>query len=148
MLPNVSCNHLAMLGRRIVEDPLDKVVAVLVARDVNQGDPSSVSAAFADPIQISAQEISTADLEALLDNLRGELISAILGSIPNDVVDGPASVRRSAVLANVLDAPVSELAMRHNIDVGQHLLDARALSNRMSALQFEKRAGASYLVFL
>lgn len=106
---------------------MDKVVAVLVARDVDERDPGSAPSALADPIQIPAQKVPAADLETLLDNLGGKLVGAVLGCVANDVIDGPASVRGSSVLANVLDAPVSELAVCHDVDVGEDILNAGAL---------------------
>lgn len=128
MLTDMCCNHLAVLRGGIVENPLNKVIAVLVACNVNQGDPSSVPPAFADSIQVSAKKVCAANLQTLLDNLGCKLIGAILGGITNDVIDGTASIRWGSVLANVLNAPVAKLAMGNNINVGKNLFDARTLS--------------------
>ncbi len=51
------------------------------------------------------------------------------------MVYSTTAVSRGAVLANVLDAPVAELAVGHDIDVGKDLLDARALGKNHCQLQ-------------
>ena len=43
------------------------------------------------------------------------------------MVDGAATVGRSTVFADVLDAPVAELAMGDHIDASQNLIDAWTL---------------------
>lgn len=43
------------------------------------------------------------------------------------MVDGTAAVGRRAMLADMLDAPVAELAMGDNVDVGKDLFNARTL---------------------
>ncbi|KAK1251144.1 hypothetical protein MKX07_005699 [Trichoderma sp. CBMAI-0711] len=80
-------------------------------------------------MRISTQELGTTNLETLLHNLGGKLVGAILCSVSNDMVDGPAAVRGSTVFADVLDAPVSELAMGHNVDIGENLFNAGTLAN-------------------
>ena len=127
VLTDMGGNDLAMLGRGVRQNVLNEVVAVLVAGNVNQGDPRPVDAPFADAVQIAAQELGPADFQTLLDNLGGELIHAVLRSIADDMVNSTASVRGSTVLADVLDAPVAELAMSDNVNVGQHLLYAGTL---------------------
>ena len=69
MLADVGGDHLTVLRRGVVENPLDEVVAVLVARDIDQGDPGSIAAALANSVQVSAKKVSATDLEALLDDL-------------------------------------------------------------------------------
>jgi hypothetical protein len=69
MFPNVSRHHLPVLGRSIVENPLHKIVAVLVTRNVNQRDSSPVEATFTDTIQISTQELAASYLQTLLHHL-------------------------------------------------------------------------------
>lgn len=127
MLADVRGNRLAKLRSRVVEDPLNQVVAVLVAGNVNERDTSPVRTALADAVEVPAQKLGASNLEALLNNLGGKLISAVLGSVANDVVHGAALVRRSPMLANVLDAPVAKLPMGHNVNVGKDLFDAGAL---------------------
>jgi hypothetical protein len=120
-------DNLAVLGGSMGENVLDEVVAVLIAGDVDQGNPRTVDPALADAVQVAAQKLGAANLQTLLNNLGGELVHAVLSSIADDMVDGPATVRRSAVLADVLDAPVAKLAVGDNVDIGQDFLDARTL---------------------
>lgn len=127
VLADMSSNDLTMLGRSIVQNPLDQVVAILIAGNVNQRDSSSVTAAFADTVEIAAEEVTTSNLETLLNNLRGELVGTVFGSIANDVVDGAAAVGRGTVLANMLNTPVPELTMSDNVDVGEDFLNAGTL---------------------
>lgn len=127
MLPNMSCDDFSVLGRSIVENPLDEVVSVLIARNVDERDASSVAATLANSIKIASEKLGTANLETLFDDLGGKLIGTVLGGVANNMVNSSAAIRRSTMLANVLDAPVSELAMSHNVDVRQNLFDAGTL---------------------
>jgi hypothetical protein len=54
-------HHLTMLRSGVVKNPLDKVVAVLIARNVNQGDSSAVTAAFTDPIKVAPKELRSSN---------------------------------------------------------------------------------------
>ena len=47
------------------------------------------------------------------------------------MVNSPAAVRGRTVFTDVLDAPVTELAMGHNINVGKNLLNARTLLRKV-----------------
>lgn len=127
MLPDVSGDHLAVLRSCVVQDPLDEVVAVLVAGNIDEWDTSTILATFADSIEVATQEISASNLEALFNHLGRELIRTVLGCVANDMVDGSAAVRRATMLADVLDAPVSKLAMGDDVYVGKNFLDAWAL---------------------
>lgn len=128
MLADMSRNDVAVLRTGVRENVLDEIVAVLVTRNVDQGDAGTVDTALADSIQIAAEELGAPNLEALLDNLGSELVHRVLGGVSNDMIDGSATVCRGTVLADVLDAPVAELTMSHNVDVGKYLLDARTLT--------------------
>lgn len=121
-----------MLGIRVGQDVLDQVVAVLVARNINERNSRTVNAALTDSVEVAAQELGTADLETFLHNLRGKLIHAVLGSIANDVVNGPTTVSRCAVFADVLNAPVAKLAVSNDINVGQNFFDAGTLDDSVS----------------
>ena len=59
------------------------------------------------------------------------MIRAIFRSETQDVFDGTTFVRRSAVLANVLDAPVAKLTMRDNVNACEDLIDAWTLCETM-----------------
>lgn len=121
-----------MLGIRVGQDVLDQVVAVLVAGDVDQRDARTVRTAFADAVQVAREELRSSDLEALLNDLGRELIHAVLGRVADDVVDGTAAIGGSAMLADVLDAPVAELTMGDDVDVCQDLLNAGTLRPQVS----------------
>ena len=87
----------------------------------------TILAALADTLKVAIQELITSNLQTLLDDLGSILIHAVLGSETQDVVDGTATIGRSAVLTDMLDAPVTELAVGDNIDAGEHFVDAGTL---------------------
>lgn len=142
VLSNMGSNHLTMLRRSVVKNPLNKVISVLVAGNVNQRNAGAVAASLANSIKISTEKLGTTNLEALLHNLGGKLVSAILCSISDDVVDGPAAVRGGSVFAYVLDAPVPKLAVSHNIDIGENFFDAGALNEHVLA-RYDNLSGKS-----
>lgn len=78
-------------------------------------------------LEVALKEIRTTDLETFLHHLRGKLIHAVLGGIAKHMVDSAAAVLRSAMFADMLDAPVAELSMSYNVDVIQHLVDTWTL---------------------
>lgn len=144
----MGCNHLAILRGSIVENPLDKIVAVLVTGDVDERDPGPVRTAFAYAIEVAAEKISPSYLEALLDDLGGKLIRAVLSCVPNDMVDGPASVGRRTVLANVLDAPVPKLPMRYDVDICKHLFNTWSLWLSLEHPVLLEEKQATHLILL
>lgn len=121
--------HLAMLRRSVVKNPLDKVISVLVTGNVNERDAGAILAPLANSIEISAEKLRIPNLETLLHYFGGKLIGAILCSISNDVVDGTAAIRRGSMFAYMLDAPVSKLAVSHNVNIGEDFFDTRTLLN-------------------
>jgi hypothetical protein len=116
-----------MLRVGVSEDILDQVITVLIACNINQWNAGAVETTFANTIEIPAQEINAANLEALLNNLGCKLVHAVFRGIADDMVNGTAAVSWSTMLADVLDAPVAELAMSDNVNACKNLLDARAL---------------------
>jgi hypothetical protein len=147
VLSDVCRHHLSVLGGSIVENPLHQVVAILVAGNINQRDPGTITAALADTVEVAAQELGTPNLETLLHHLGGKLVSAVLGCITDDMVNGPAAIRRSTVLADVLDAPVPELPVSNDVDVGKDLFDAGPLSS-VSPRTSRTGMGSACLVLL
>ena len=127
MLADVLSNNLAMLWVGVSENVLDEIVAVLVAGDVDQWNAGAIETTLTDTIQVATEEVDAANLEALLNDLRSKLVHAVLRGIANDMVDGPAAISWGTMLADVLDAPIAELAMSNDINACQNLLDARAL---------------------
>jgi hypothetical protein len=125
----MSGNHLTMLRASIIQNPLHQVIPILVASNVDQRNPGSIATAFANSVKITAQEIGSANLETLLYNLGSELIHAIFGHITYHMIDGSAPIRWSAMLADMLNAPVPKLTVCHNVDVGKDFFYSRALKS-------------------
>lgn len=127
MLADMACNQLTVLRVGVSQDVLNEVVAVLVAGDVDQWDARTIETTFTDTIKIAAEEIGTANLETFLDDLGSKLVHAVLRCIADDMVNGSAAIGWGTMLADVLDAPVAELAMGDDVDASKDLFDARAL---------------------
>ena len=127
VLSDVGSYHLSVLRSSVVENPLHKVVPILVAGDVNQRDASAIATTLADTVKIPAKKVSASNLQAFLNYLGGKLIGAVLSRVANDVVNGTATVRRTAMFADVLNTPVPKLPVSDNVNVGKDFLDARTL---------------------
>lgn len=124
---NMCCNNLSVLWVGMGEYVLDQVVPILIARNIDQRDPWTIKTSFADAIKIAAEKFGTANFKTFLDNLRGKLIHRVLRGIPDDMVDGSASICRSTMLTDVLNTPVAKLTVGNNINVGQDFFNARTL---------------------
>jgi hypothetical protein len=113
---------------------------------VNKRHARAVLASFADALQVTIKEVVSPNLEALLDHLGGILVHAVLGGEPKNVVGGATTIWWSSMFADVLDAPVAELAMGYDINTGEHLVDAGTLP---TVSMFLKTVVAlSYLILL
>lgn len=77
--------------------------------------------------EVAVHELGTTNLQALLDNLGGELVDAIAIGLGQDVVNDSSLVSRRSMLAQVLDAPIAELSMGDEINVGNDFVDGRSL---------------------
>jgi hypothetical protein len=55
------------------------------------------------------------------------LIHAVLGCVPDDVINSTAAVAWRSMFADMLDTPVSKLSVGDNVNVGQYFLDTRSL---------------------
>lgn len=130
MLADVSSDHISVLGIGVGQDVLNEIIAILVAGNVNQWNTRTVKTTLADSVKVAAEKLGASDLEAFLNNLGSELIHGILRGVPNDMINRTAAVCRCTMFANVLDAPVSKLAVRHDVDVGKDFLNAWALQYR------------------
>jgi len=128
VLSDVSGDNLTVLGSCVGENILDEVVAVLVACNVNERDARAVNSTLANTVKVATEKLRATNLQALLYDLGSELVHAILGGIADDVINSAAPVRRSAVFTDMLDTPVSELAMGHDVDVGQNFLNTGTLN--------------------
>jgi hypothetical protein len=127
VLANVASNKLAMLRVGMGKDVLNQVISILITSNIDQGDSRTIQTTLANTIKVATQEISTANFEALLNDLGGELVHAILGCVTNDMINCSTSVRRGTMLTDMLDAPVAKLAMCNDVDTSKNLFDARAL---------------------
>lgn len=127
VLSNMSSDDVTMLRAGVGKDVLDQVVAILVAGDVDERNSRAVGPPLTDSIQVAAEKLWAANLQTLLDDLGGELVRAVLGSIADDVVDSTTAVGWGSVFADMLDTPVPKLSMCNNVNVGQDFLDARSL---------------------
>lgn len=94
---------------------------------VNQRHAGTIRASLADTIQIAIEEVGVTNFQALLDDLGSELIHAVFSGEADNVIDGASTVRRVAMLTDVLDAPVAKLAMSDDVDASQNFIDAWAL---------------------
>lgn len=130
MLADVSSHHVSVLCIGVGQDVLDEIIAILVAGNVDQGNAWTVEATLTDSVQIAAEKLGSSNLEAFLNDLGSELVHGVLCSVTNDVIDGTATVGRSTVLADVLDAPVAKLAVCHDVDIGKDFFNAWTLELR------------------
>jgi DNA-binding transcriptional regulator YdaS (Cro superfamily) len=129
VLADVGRHDLAVLRVGMSEDVLNQVVAVLITGNVDERDARAINTALTDAVQVTAEKLRPTNLEALFNDLGGKLIHAVLSSKADDVINGAAAVGWSAVLADVLDAPIAKLAVSHDVDIGENLLNAGALGN-------------------
>lgn len=148
MLANVSSNNLSVLRVGMSEDVLNQIVAVLVARNIDEGNPRTVDTSLANAVQVAAEELNATNLEALLNDLGSKLIHRVLRSVSNYMVNGTTTVRRGTMLTNVLDAPVTELTMGDNVDVGKDLLNTRTLKVCVNYVEASSRQKCTHLVLL
>jgi len=127
MLSDVLSNNLTVLWVGVSENVLDEIIAVLVTGDIDQWDARTIETTLTDTVKVAAEEVNTTNLEALLNNLGSKLVHAVLRGVADDVVDGSAAISWGTMLADVLNTPITELAMSNDINACQDLLDARAL---------------------
>jgi hypothetical protein len=125
VLSDVLSHNLTVLGVGVRENVLDEIVAVLVAGDVDQWDARTIETAFTDSIKIAAEEVNTANLEALLNDLGCKLVHAILRSIADDMVNGSAAVSWGTWIG------VSRCAGSCGSMRGQRVLNAQKLARHL-----------------
>jgi hypothetical protein len=76
---------------------------------------------------MSVSEHQKRENHDLLSIRGGILIHTVLRCKAEDVVDGTAAISRGTMLADVLNAPVAELAMGNHIDASEDFVDAGTL---------------------
>lgn len=69
MLANMDGDLFSLLLMSVHQDPLDEVIAILIASYVNEWNSRSVRVRGGDDIQIAVKELNASDLETLLDDL-------------------------------------------------------------------------------
>lgn len=99
---------------------------------VDKRDAGTIGTSSGDTLKIAIKEVDTGNLETLLHYLRSELIHAVLRSVVEDVLEDTATICRSTMLAEMLNAPVSELAVGDDVNVGNDLFDSRALKGMLT----------------
>lgn len=77
--------------------------------------------------EVAFKELNTTDLEAFFDNFGSELIDTVAVGIAKDMVNDSALVWGGAVLAEMLNAPISKLPVGNEINVVDDFFDGRAL---------------------
>ena len=92
MLTNVDSNLLSLVMMSVHQDPLNEVVAILVARYVDQRDAGTIRMSGCDDSQIALEKLDTTNLQAFLDNFGGKLIDAVAVGIVKDVINDAALV--------------------------------------------------------
>lgn len=101
---------------------------------INQWHTGPVRTACADSIEIPVQERGSANLKALLHDLRGKLIHTVINGPVNDMLNGTILVVGSTVFADMLDTPVAELAVGEHVDFRDNLFNGRPLARIVSML--------------
>jgi hypothetical protein len=129
VLPDVACDDLSMLRIGVSQDVLNEIIAILIAGNVNKWNAGTIKTTFAYTTQVATQKLDTSYFQALLYHFRCELVHAVLGCISNNMISCTTAISRSAMLTNVLDAPVSKLAVSDNVNAGKHLFNTRPLAS-------------------
>ncbi len=127
VLADMDRNLLSLMVVGVHQDPLDEVVAVLIASNVNKWNAWTIRMSSGDDSEVAIQKLRTTNLEALLNNLGSKLINAVAVGVGQDVINNATLVWRRAMLAEMLNAPVAELTMSDKVDVGDDFLDSRTL---------------------
>lgn len=127
MFTNMGGNDLTMLSSAVCQDVLDEIITELVSSNVDKWHTGTIGTALTDALKITVEKFVASDLEALFDNLGSILVHAVLGCKAEDMINSTATISWSTMFANVLDAPVSELAVRNDVDASENFIDARTL---------------------
>lgn len=122
---------------RVRLEQVSEVIQLLTghALTLNKGTEGFARAAHQDLLEIAIEEVISADLETFLDAFRSILIHAVIGSTIEDKSDGSIAIVSFAVLADVLNAPITILATSDVVEIGQNFVDARALVILITVLE-------------
>jgi hypothetical protein len=93
VLANVNGDLLTLMMMRVHQNPLDEVIAILVASNVNEWNARSIWTSGSNDSKIVIQEFKTTNLETLLDDFRSELVDAIAIRVGENMIDDSSLVR-------------------------------------------------------
>jgi hypothetical protein len=127
VLADVNRDLLTLVVVGIHQDPLNQVVAVLIPGNVDEWDARTIWMRSGNDAEVTFKELHATDLEALFDNFGSELIDTVAVGIAKDMVNDSALVWRGAVLAEMLNTPISKLPVGDEINVVDDFFDGRAL---------------------
>jgi hypothetical protein len=127
VLADVNSNLLALVGMSVHQDPLDQIVAILIASDVDERDAGTIRASSRDDSEVAIHEVETANLETFLNHLRGELVDAVIIGVGEDVIHDTTLVRGRAVFTQVLNTPIAELTVSDEVDVDNDFFNSGTL---------------------
>ena len=127
MLSNVCGDLLTLMVVRVHENPLDQIVPVLIASNIDQWNSRTIWVCGCDNTKVPIKKLRTTNLQALLHDLGRKLIDAVAVGIGKDVVDDSALVWGRTMFAKMLNAPISELTMSDKIDACGDFFDCRTL---------------------
>lgn len=99
----------------------------MVASDVDEWNTWTFRVRSGDDREVTVEKVHTSNLKAFLHDFGGILIDAVAVSIGKNMVNDPALVLWFSVLAQVLNAPVSELTMSNEVNVVNDFIDGRSL---------------------
>jgi len=111
----------------IHQNPLDQIIAVLVASNIDERNAWTIWMSCGDDSEISIKEFDPTNLETLLDDFGSKLVNAVAVRVGKNVIDNSAPVCRRTMFAEMLDAPITELAMSNEIDACDNFFDSRTL---------------------
>lgn len=127
MLADVVGNLLTLVVMGVHENPLDEVIAVLVASNIDERNAWTIWVSRGNDPKVAIKKLDATDLEALLNDLGSKLIDAVAVGVDKDMIDDTTFVGRRAMLAEMLDAPITKLAMSNEVNADDHFFDSRTL---------------------
>jgi len=74
----MNCNLLSLVMMSVHQNPLDQVVPILVASNIDERNTWAVGVCCGDDSEVALKELDTSDLQALLDNFGCKLIDAVI----------------------------------------------------------------------
>lgn len=94
MLADVDSDLLTLMVVGVHQDPLNQVITVLVAGDVDEWDSRTIWMCRRNDAEVALQELDATDLQALLDHFRSELVDAVAVCVAKNMVNDSPLVGR------------------------------------------------------